>query len=97
MTAMRELADEASIPIRFKTEAVLSALAVVYDLVPADRDEALKNALSKLDDLILSAPRVIAVDAERELVVRATALLICVARDADPPVLPTPSTRTAVA
>ncbi len=97
MTAMRELADEASIPIRFKTEAVLSALAVVYDLVPADRDEALKNALSRLDDLILSAPRVIAVDAERELVVRAAALRICVARDADPPVLPTPSTRTAVA
>ncbi|MBO1040965.1 FUSC family protein [Brucella pituitosa] len=93
MMAMQMLTDEASSSIRCKAEAVFEVLEEVYDLKSCGRRGSLESALRILDDLILSAPGKITSTAEAELLVSAAGLRLCLAPDADPPVLTTPPTR----
>jgi uncharacterized membrane protein YccC len=96
MMAMQKLVDDASSSIRCKAEAVFEALEDVYELKSGGRRGPLENALRILDDLILSAPGTITSTAEGQLLVSAVALRLCLAPDADPPVLtPPPSRRIA--
>ncbi|EXL01871.1 membrane protein [Brucella anthropi] len=90
MMAMQKFVDEASSSIRCKAEAVFEALEDVYELKSGGRRGPLENALRILDDLILSAPGTITSTAEGQLLVSAVALRLCLAPDADPPVLTTP-------
>ncbi len=97
ITAMQERANEASMPIRYRAEALCSRLEVLYQLVPAERGEALENTLGMLDDLIQSTADMVAKDADTELLVHAAALRLCIAPEADPPISITlPSRRSAV-
>lgn len=93
MTAMQKLVDGAPTTVRLKAEAAFEALKVLYDLKFDDRRGPLENALRTLDDLILSSPCKITSAAEEELLVSAVGLRICLAPDADPPVLTTSPTR----
>lgn len=93
ITAMRELADEASMPIRLRAEAVFSGLEILYHLAPAERGDVLENAVGMLDNLILSSLEMIAADVDGELVVHAAALRLCLAPDAGPPVFIKPPAR----
>lgn len=96
ITAMQEHADEASIPVRDKAEAIFSGLEFLYRLAPAERGDTLGHTLGMLDALILSTVDLTATDADTELVVHAAALRLCLACEADPPVLiTTPSKRNA--
>lgn len=91
MTAMQELADEASVPIRIKAEAVFSALETLYRLSPADRGDVLDEALRVLDSLVLSSP--VSADVDEDLMVQAAALRLCLAPDTGPPAFTTPPRR----
>jgi hypothetical protein len=72
-------------------------LEVLYQLVPAERGEALENTLGMLDDLIQSTVDMVAKDADTELLVHAAALRLCIAPEAEPPISITlPSRRSAV-
>lgn len=97
MTAMRELADEGSTPVRFRVEPVFSRLEFLYQLAPAARGEALENILAILDDLIHSTADGVTTDADTELVVHAAALRLCLAPEADPPSSITPPSRKSAA
>lgn len=93
MTAMQQLGDDTSKPLRLKAEAVFKALKVLYNRNSDGRDESLENALRILDDLILSSPGQITVAVDRELLVHAAALRLCLSPNANPPVLTTPPAR----
>jgi uncharacterized membrane protein YccC len=93
ITAMQELADEASMPMRLKAQAIFSGLETLYRLAPAERGEPLENAIGMLDDLILSTADMVPVDAETELVVHAAGLRLCLAPEADFPILITPPSK----
>lgn len=97
IAAMQERAGEASMPVRLKAETVFSALEVLYQLAPAERTEALEKALGMLDDLILSTADMVTTDADTELVVHAAALRLCLAPEADPPILITPPSKRSAA
>lgn len=90
LAAMQQVVNEASEPVRFKVEAVLNAAEGLYDVKSDRRRESLENALALFDALILSAPSMIKAAAEGEILVHVAALRICLAPDADPPVLTTP-------
>ncbi|CDN57440.1 Fusaric acid resistance protein conserved region (plasmid) [Neorhizobium galegae bv. officinalis bv. officinalis str. HAMBI 1141] len=93
MTAIQQLSDEASEPVRRKAEAVFKAVEGLYDVKSDRRYEPLENVLMILDDLVLSAPGAITAAAEREILVHVAALRLCLAPHADPPDLRTPPTR----
>ena len=93
MTAMQHLVDNTSKPLRLKTEAVFEALEALCGLNSGGRDESLENALYILDDLILYSLNQITATVERELLVHAAALRLCLAPDAVPPDLTTPPVR----
>ncbi len=96
MTAMLQLANDASEPVRVKVEALLDAVEGLCDVKSDTRHASLENTLAIMSDLILSAPGKITAPAEEELLVSAAALCLCLAPDADPPVLTRPpTTRTA--
>jgi uncharacterized membrane protein YccC len=93
MMAMQKLVDEASELVRCKVESIFEAVEGLYDVTSGRRRGSMENALTILDDLILSAPGMITSAAQRELLVHVAALRLCLAPDADPPVLTTPPTR----
>ncbi|EEQ94512.1 Hypothetical protein OINT_2001744 [Brucella intermedia LMG 3301] len=97
MMAMRRLADEASSSIRCKAEAVFEALEEVYDPRSGRRRGSLENVLTTLDDLVVSPSGKVPSIVERELLVSAAALRVCLSPDADPPVLTTRPARGIVA
>lgn len=97
IAAMQAGTDEASMPVRFKAEAVFPALGVLYQLAPPERGEALENTLEMLDDLILSTAGMVTTGADTELVVHAAALRLCLAPEADPPILKTPPSKRSAA
>ncbi|MET3648749.1 FUSC family protein [Phyllobacterium ifriqiyense] len=93
LTAMQRLAQEASEPVRCKAGAVFKAVEALYD-VQSDRGcDKMENALANLDDLILFAPGMTTMPIDREVLVRAAGLRICLAPNADPPVLTAPAAR----
>jgi uncharacterized membrane protein YccC len=95
LIALQERRDEASRPIGVMAEAIFCGFQVLYRLAPPKRDGAVAHVIGLLDDLILSAADLAATDADTELLVHAAALRVCLAPQADPPVLTTPSERNA--
>lgn len=93
INAMQELSEEASMLIRLKAERIFFGLATLYRLTPAEREEARGHALELLDDLILSPPDATATEADTALFVRAAALRVCLAPEADPPTLTIPPSK----
>jgi uncharacterized membrane protein YccC len=89
--AMQELSEEASMLVSLKAERIFSGLETLYRLAPAERGEALGHTLELLDDLILSLGH--ATDAHMALLVRAAALRVCLAPEADPPTLIIPPSK----
>jgi uncharacterized membrane protein YccC len=88
--AMQELSEEASSLISLQAASIFTELEILYQLAPAERDEALGRLLELLDDLILSHEDATATDADMALLVRAAALRVSLAPDADPPPLTIP-------
>lgn len=93
MVAMRQLAEELSEPVRRKAEAVFKAVAALYDVKSDKHCDQMENVLATLDDLVLSASGMTTVPVEREVLMSAAGLRICLAPNADPPVFTTPPTR----
>lgn len=95
LTAMQVRADEASVPVRIKADAIFSGVELLYRLAHPERGDAVAHVLGLLDGLILSAADLTITDADTEMVVHAAALRMCLAPQANPPVLTTPSERNA--
>jgi len=95
--AMQELSEEASMLSRLKAESIFPALEILYRLAPAERGEALRDTLKLLDNLILSSADATATDPDTALFVRAAALRVCLAPEADPPasIIPPPKRNAA--
>lgn len=91
--AMQELSEEASMLIRLKAQSIFSKLQILYRLAPAERIEARGHTLELLDDLILLPADATATDADTALFVRAAALRVCLAPEADPPSLKIPPSK----
>lgn len=87
MSAMLKLAADVSAATRFKVEALFEVLKALYGLAPGRRGAIQARALAILDDLLLSTSNELTAAAERELLLHAAALRLCLAPDAEPPVL----------
>ncbi|WLP57413.1 FUSC family protein [Agrobacterium fabrum] len=89
LTAMLERIETVSGGLQVLAKPIFPTIRTLYQQPRAGRGERLKNAVSALDDLILSAEARTAVDIE--LLSHAVALRVCIAPDAFAPTLKTPS------
>ncbi len=94
---MQRLMDDASQPFRLKAQTIFKLLEQLYAPKTEGRRESVENAIGLLDDFMAFASEKAVSTAERELVVNAAALRLCLAPDADPPVLPMPTGRRTAA
>jgi len=95
LIAVQEHRDEAPIPVGVQVDAIFCGFQALYRLAPLERGDASAHVLRLLDALILSAADLKATDVDTELVVHAAGLRLCLAPQADPPDLTTPSERNA--
>ena len=90
---MQPLIHSVSMPVRQKAEVVFVALRQLYRMKPAGRKQEGAEVIGALDDLILPLLGQPIPDAEAKLLLRATALRLCLSPGIDQQVSPNPSTR----
>jgi uncharacterized membrane protein YccC len=95
LIAMQEHRDEAPMPVGVQVDAIFCGFQALYRLAPPERGDASAHVLGLLDALILSAADLMATGADTKLVVHAAGLRLCLAPQAQPPDLTTPSERNA--
>lgn len=84
LTAMQDLLDDVSPTLRIRAETFFNAAKSLYGRKPKKQAETLEAALTLLDDLVLSAQGRHMTEIEREFLVRAAALRLCLAPDGEP-------------
>lgn len=84
LIAMQQMLEELPEITQRVARTILSAVASLYGVAPADRGDPLVGALGVLDGLIISLAASNA-DHTKELLAHAVALRLCLAPEADPP------------
>ncbi|AJY45099.1 FUSC family protein [Martelella endophytica] len=84
LTAMQDLLDDVSPALRIRANTLFNAAKSLYRRKPTKQSDALEAALTLLDDLILSAQGGHISEIEREFLVRAAALRLCLAPEGEP-------------